>query len=533
MISSEKDSNSNVKVSQVLADSHENLLSQKKLLVVLSSMAVALLLSFVDQTGITVALPYMSDDLKASDTITWAGTSSLISTTVFMVFFGRMSDIFSRKYVLIAAMWILSIFDLACGLAQTPYQLYVFRGFCGIGNGGITSLTMVIVSDIVTLKERGKYQGILGACVGLGNALGPFLASAFISHTSWRYFYYMLCPLIFCASGIVLWLVPYTNPGFSKKEKLKKIDYPGFLCSSIGIIFILIPISGEGSSYEWNSPIVIAMLLIGCVSLILFFYVELKVSSLPMIPPLLFAISPSLTMLLSQNFFFGMIYYSSIYYYPYYFEVVRGDSVIQTSLYLLCLVVPQSLTSVIGGRLISRTGKYIYVIWFGYIMWNLAVCLTLLWKTNSNPGVNVVVLLLNGMGVGATFQPTLVAAQAQSYKKDRATVISTRNVLRSFGGAIGLAICSTIMSNTYTKLLKNEGMQYFSQEQIGVLGKQIYARIELTNYSESQIAFLRAIYMRSMKYLFYFWIASMGICLISMIFVRDNGLQPLDHSESK
>lgn len=186
-----------VHLSQVLADSHDNILPKKKLLIVFGALASALFLSFVDQNGITIALPDIAEELDAQETVSWAGTSSLISQTVFMVLFGRFSDIFSRKYVLIASMVILSLSDLACALAQTPYQLYIFRGFSGIGNGGITSLSMMIVSDIVTLEERGKYQGILGSCVGLGNAIGPFLASAFITHThSWRKFYFMLFPLV-------------------------------------------------------------------------------------------------------------------------------------------------------------------------------------------------------------------------------------------------------------------------------------------------------------------------------------------------
>ncbi|KAG0690249.1 hypothetical protein C6P40_003445 [Pichia californica] len=441
----------NRSVEQKLSDSHDNILTKKKIVVVFGAMAIALLLTFVDQTSITVSLPYIADDLNAHDTISWAGTSSLISNTVFMVLFGRFSDIFSRKYIMVSAMIILAFFDLACGLSQTPTQFYIFRGFCGIGNGGITSLTMVIVSDIVSLEDRGKYQGILGAFVGLGNAIGPFIASAFIQHSTWRKFYYTMFPLILSATAVIITLVPYTKPNQTVKEKLKSVDYLGFLTSSISIIFLLIPISGGGSTFTWNGGFVISMIIIGGLFSIFFVLVEYKFAKLPLIPLRLFNNEMSLTLLLTQNFFFGICYYSALYYYPYYFELIKGNSAIITSCYFLALVIPQSLFSIFCGQIISRTKHYWYVLWFGYGVWLIALGLTNLWKVNNNCGINIITLILNGMGVGSIFQPTLVAAQAHSFKKDRATVISTRNVLRSFGGAIGLAISSTIIVNSFNK----------------------------------------------------------------------------------
>ena len=149
-------------------------------------MAAELLVCFIDQNGIGVLLPDIARDLSASSSIAWAGTSALIANTVFQVLYGRLSDLFGRKIVLVSALLLLSLSDLACGLSVNSTMLYIFRGLAGVANGGITSLTMMIVSDIVTLQERGKYQGILGAMVGLGNALGPLIASAFAIHATWR-----------------------------------------------------------------------------------------------------------------------------------------------------------------------------------------------------------------------------------------------------------------------------------------------------------------------------------------------------------
>lgn len=520
---SEKDS---VQVATNLANSHENVLPKKQLIIVFSAMALALFLCFVDQTGVTVALPYIAEELDAADTISWAGTSTLISTTMFMVLFGRFSDILSRKYVLVGSMIILAIFDLACGFAQTATQIYVFRGFTGIGTGGITSLSMIIVSDIVSLKDRGKYQGILGACVGLGNAMGPFLCSAFISRLSWRRFYYFLCPVIISATGVIIWLVPYTKLDMPMKQKLLRIDYFGFLFSSIAIIFLLVPASGGGSLFEWNSPLVISFFVIGAIAAAIFVIIEAKVAILPMIPLKLFSTRLSLTSLLSQNLFFGMCYYGHIYYYPYYFQVVRRESSTMTSVFLLALVIPQSLTSVICGQIISRTGHYIFVIWYGYCTWLIAMGLLFLWRVDSGRGLIVITLIVNGTGVGAIFQPTLVAAQAQSFKRDRAAVISTRNLLRSLGGAVGLAISAAIVSNSYKNIMLQSLL--FSTREISELTKGAFSTPDFLLYSSSQQVFLEKAYMSALRRVFYFWVGCMGLCVASTAVVRDKGLEPID-----
>lgn len=515
-------------LAQIIADSHDNILSPKKIIIVLVAMASALFLTFVDQTGITVALPYIAQDLNAEETISWAGTASLISNTVFMVLAGRLSDIFSRKYTMVFCMVLLAFSDLACGLAKTSTQFYIFRAFCGVGNAGITSLTMVIVSDIVTLEQRGRYQGILGSCVGFGNAIGPFIAAAFIEHSSWRKFYYTLFPIILSATLVIIKIVPYTKPENSMKEKLKSVDYLGLLSSSIFIIFVLIPVSGGGSTFAWRSDFVISMIIIGGVFFIAFIIIEAKIANLPLIPIKLFNTSWSLTLLFSQNFFFGVCYYSALYYYPYYFEVIRGFTVIRTSCFTLGLVIPQSIFSICSGQIISRTKKFWFVVWFGYIIWMIAVCLLNLWTTTNNIGVNVITLILNGMGVGCIFQPTMVALQAHSYKKDRATVISTRNVLRSFGGAIGLAVSSTILANTFKKKLNLSGPEYFTLSEIEELKKMVYTKIDLTKYTSEQVEYLKGLYMVSLRSIFYVWIGCIGYCVISNIPIRDYGLKPKD-----
>lgn len=262
---------------------HTNILPFKQLIIVFTSLAISLLITFVDQNGISVTLPTIARDLNAENTISWAGTSSLIANTMFSVLYGRLSDIFGRKIVYLFALIMLCIADLCCGFSQNAAMFYVFRGLAGIAGGGVTSLTMIIVSDVVTLRDRGKYQGILGSCVGLGNVLGPFIGAGMVRAT-WRGMFWLISPLSALCAVIGYFLIPESPKKDDFMTNLKRIDFYGTITSSVAIIFLLIPISGGGSYFEWDSPMVISMLVIGSCSAIAFIYVEWKVAPLPMIP---------------------------------------------------------------------------------------------------------------------------------------------------------------------------------------------------------------------------------------------------------
>lgn len=224
------------------------ILKRGELVVCFATLSVCLLISFIDQNGITVTIPNIAEELDAKATISWAGTASLIANTTFQMLYGRLSDIFGRKVVFLAAISLLVIADLLCGLAQSPAMLYIFRGVAGIGSGGITNLAMIIVSDVVTLEQRGKYLGIIGSMVGLGNVLGPLLAAAFMRTATWRAFFYMLAPLGAVVGILSYFFLPNNAPSIGFKESAKKIDYLGTFTSSLGVIFLLIPISGGSCS---------------------------------------------------------------------------------------------------------------------------------------------------------------------------------------------------------------------------------------------------------------------------------------------
>ncbi|EFQ92623.1 hypothetical protein PTT_10230 [Pyrenophora teres f. teres 0-1] len=258
-------SNQQKQVEKTLVD-QTNLLPRARLIIVFGTLAFAFLITYADQNGIAVILPTMARDLNAQDTISWAGTSSFVGNTVFQVLYGRLSDIFGRKVVYLSALILLAVGDILCATAKNGPSLYIFRALAGIAMGGVNSLTMIIVSDIVTLQQRGYYQGLLGGCIGLGNIIGPFVSAAFAETSSWRNFFYLLGPLAAASAVISFFLVPSSMPPRNRKETFSMIDYYGIVTGSIAIVFFLVPISGGGSYFNWTSPMVISMLAISAVA---------------------------------------------------------------------------------------------------------------------------------------------------------------------------------------------------------------------------------------------------------------------------
>lgn len=284
-----------------------NLLPKQQLIVVFCVLAVSMFISFVEQNGIGVAMPTIGEGLHAEETISWVGTSALIANTIFQIFYGRLSDLYGkrscdlevrgltyvigRKAVYLSALALLAVSELICGWSQHATMLFVFRGLAGVANGGITALTMMIVSDIVSLKERGKYQGILGSCVGAGSMAGPFIAAAFTQpglwgHTSWRGFFWLVSGLAFVALVVAYFILPTPKnaPPMSFKAVSKEVDWWGILAGSAAIILLLIPISEGGSYFRWESPTVIAMLTVGSGCMVAFILIEKYVACLPMTP---------------------------------------------------------------------------------------------------------------------------------------------------------------------------------------------------------------------------------------------------------
>lgn len=185
-------------------------------------------------------MPKIGEELDAVSSITWVGTSFLIAYTAFLLVNGRLSDIFGRKGCLLLSLALLGVGDLLCGFARSAVMLFVFRAVSGVGAGGVNSLVMVVVSDITTLKERGKYQGYLEIMIALGNGLGPLIGGAFSENVSWRWTFWLVVPLAGVAAGVVTLLLPQTKVEGDWRTKIAQIDYFGVFAGMGTVLLLLV-----------------------------------------------------------------------------------------------------------------------------------------------------------------------------------------------------------------------------------------------------------------------------------------------------
>jgi EmrB/QacA subfamily drug resistance transporter len=492
-----------------------NLVPFKERMIIFLTLAFCMFLCYVDQNGITVLLPSIARDLNAADTIAWAGTSALIANTVFQVLYGRLSDLFGRKKIFVGCMVLLAASDLVCGLTPNKEVLYVFRGISGIANGGIVALVNMIMSDVVTLQQRGKYQGIIGSFIGFGNAAGPLIAAAFTQHSTWRGLFYLNAPLCCVAAALAAWTLPQSMPKVKFRETITKVDWTGLFFSTVAIILILIAISDGGHGTPWDSAETISMLAIGGVCAIVFVIVELKFAKLPMMPLEMWQ-NPSVACMLVQSFLLGMNYYSLIYYLPLYYQNVGGYNVMESAVLILPLVLVQSTFSALGGQYMSFIGHYIEVIFIGFVVWTLGSGLLVSLGADSPISHICCFIIFVGFGAGCTFQTTNTAMQAHCPKSQRAVVISNRMLLRQLGGAVGLAICSAISGNVLQSSLPPH-LQYIADS--------TFAVPDLNTVSAADRTSITTAYADASRTVFIFCVATIGIALVLTLFVTDKGLK--------
>lgn len=423
-----------------------NFLPKQQVILCFIGLSAALFTALLDQSIISTALGRITESFHAGNQSSWLSTSYLLTSTAASPLYGRFSDIFGRKVCLLVALIGFLIGSALCAAAQSITQLIVFRALSGAFGGGIVSLVMVVIGDVVSLRQRGTYQGVVGVVVALANAGGPLIGGALAS-VGWRWCFIIAVPIILVALVMVVFLLPLKKVDGDIKSKLAKVDYLGILLVLAGTVLMLLGLNWGGQQYSWTSPRVLVTLILGAVLYITFAFVEARFAALPLVPMRLFQVSTVCSVLV-QTVASGGIFYLLLFFVPQFAQVVKGYSGIKAGVTLIPLMAFQAISSIVAGVLTSKTGKYKLIIVSGFACYSIGVGLLSLLNRSSSIGEMIGFLLLSGFGAGGTFQTTLVAAQNAVDRKDLAVVTSARNFARLFGGTLGLAISYTILNNT-------------------------------------------------------------------------------------
>ncbi|KAJ6560968.1 major facilitator superfamily domain-containing protein [Mycena sp. CBHHK59/15] len=420
-----------------------NYLPRRKIISVFLGCASIGTVGLLDETLISVALPTISSELGAGSQISWVAAAFFVTSTACQTLYGRMSDIWSRKIVLFALMFIFFIGNLASSFARTFAQLLVFRAVAGIGGGGLSTVAQIIVSDVVSLRERGKYQGILGTSVAIAYGVG--LSSAGYS----RWIFWLTLPLTALSAVAVYFFMPLkTVDGDWRQQplrKLQKVDFVGALLILLASTLLVLSLTWASGSYQWQDPHVFATLIVGCFLCVAFVIWEWRIPTFPVIPLYIFkhriVVGAGITQTIN-----GFLAVVQVFYLPTFYQLAYGYSPVKSGLLVLPLTLVQTFTSTASRLIVTATGRYRELILSGWAIWAIGLGLMATLDERSTLAQQIGYSLLTGVGVGQTFQPSLVAVQGALERKDMAVVTAMRSFARNIGGTIGLAITGTIVN---------------------------------------------------------------------------------------
>jgi EmrB/QacA subfamily drug resistance transporter len=417
-----------------------NQLTHREILIVFAALMTGMFLAALDQTIVSTALPTIVGELGGLEHLSWVITAYLLTSTTSVPLYGKLSDLYGRKRLFQVTIVIFLAGSLLSGMSQSMLQLIVFRGVQGLGAGGIMTLSQTIIGDIVSPRDRGRYVGYMMGLFGVTSVIGPLLGGLFVDQLSWRWVFYVNLPLGLAALAVtasVLRLRAVRLP--------HRVDYPGSVLLIAGVSCLLLATTWGGTEYAWGSTTIVGLLIAAAALLGLFVVQETRASE-PVLPLRLFRLQVfSVAAGLSALSGLGM--FGAIAFLPLYLQVVQGVSPTDSGLLMLPLVLGLLGSAVVSGRLISRTGRYrsypivgaaITVAGF-FLLSRLGVETSLV-----QTGMSMLVV---GAGMGLMMQVPVLAVQNAVPAGDMGTATAGVNFFRSMGGALGVAVFGSILSN--------------------------------------------------------------------------------------
>ncbi|KAJ3113462.1 hypothetical protein HDU96_003366 [Phlyctochytrium bullatum] len=438
-------------------------LSKLQFALVFVGLALAVFLAALDETIVAVALPVVANEFQSLDQVGWIGTAYLLTATSFIPSYGQLADIFGRKPVFLFAIFAFELGSALCGAAWSMNVLILARAIAGVGSAGIYSIAIVIISDLVPIRQRANYQGIIGAVFGLAGVTGPLLGGSFVDHISWRWVFYINLPIGVITVGVVLLFLRFQNPTAQPQESLStrflRIDWLGTFLLIAAVIFILIPLQGGGSLYTWDSPTVISLLVLGSLFLAAFIYVEGWVASNPVVPFSLFR-NVHVVGTFATSLMTGMCFTPLVFYAPLWCQAVFGSTATEAGLRTIPLILGVVLFSLLAGAVASATGHYMPFLPLSGAVVALGAGLLSTLDESSPIFKQILYLLIAGIGVGFSIQTVLLAAQAAVEPELLSVVTTNTNFWQLVGNVLGLAIVSSVFNNKLAK--------YFAEETRGM-----------------------------------------------------------------
>jgi EmrB/QacA subfamily drug resistance transporter len=424
---------------------------------IIIGVLTAMLLSSLDQTIVSTAMPEIVRDLQGLEHLGWVFTAYMLASTVTVPIYGKLSDQFGRRGFYLLGIIIFLGGSILCGMSQNMTQLIFFRGLQGIGGGAIMVNSFAIIGDVFPPAERGKWQGIIGAVFGLSSIAGPLLGGWITDNFAWRWVFYVNIPV-----GIIAMIIlSLSMPKLTQRSSARHIDFVGSFLIAASLVPILLALVWGGSEYAWDSQQIMLMIGGGLVALILFIFTERKAKH-PILAPDLFKnrvfVVSALTVFITAMGMFGAIMYI-----PIFAQGVIGVSATKSGLILTPMMLSLVFSSSVTGIAISKTGKYKIIAIVGIIVVAIAMYIFSTINANTTNSGLVVRMILLGLGLGTTMPIFNIAVQSAFPRERLGEVTAGTQLFRNIGGTVGTAILAGVMNSQLTdKLAKLQNDPFYA-----------------------------------------------------------------------
>lgn len=420
--------------------------SKGKITLIMIALMLAVFLAALDVTIIATALPTISEEFQSIAGYTWVGSAFLLANAASIPSWGKVSDIFGRKPMLLAANIVFMVGSLVAALSYSIGMLIAARAVQGLGAGGLIILVNICIGDLFSLKVRGAFYGLIGGVWAVASAIGPIIGGALTQKVTWRWCFYINLPLDGLAFGILLFFLDIKTPRTKLIDGLKAIDWVGSLLVVAATLLFLFGLQYGGVTYPWNSAIVVCLLVFGVLTFILFGLYEWRIPTYPVMPLGLFSKGTNVATLFVV-FIHGVVFISGSYYLPLYFQASRDATPILSGVYLLPTCLALAVGALSTGFIVAKTGQFLPIIWAGLFLMTLGFGLFINLEADASWAKIIIYQLIAGLGIGPLFQAPLIALQAHINPRDIATGTATLGFVRQLATTTGVVIGQVLFQN--------------------------------------------------------------------------------------
>jgi len=422
-------------------------LPHRQKLIILAGVLLGLLLSALDQTIVSTAMPAIIADLKGIEYVAWTTTAYLLASTTMIPIYGKLSDLYGRRIVLLSGITVFVLASMLCGTAQDIFQLIGYRVLQGLGAAALTSTAFAIPADLFSPAERPRYMGLIGAVFGLASILGPFLGGFLTDTLNWRWVFYVNLPV-----GIIAFLFIWrTMPTLASGLKAA-IDWGGSITLVLSVVPLLLALTLDKEFNAWDSALVIGLLVMAVVFGAVFLYIETNAES-PIIKLSLFK-DKIFSVTIISSFLNGAAFFGAFLFLSLFLVNVAGVSATESGTSQIPLMLSFVVGSIVATQLVSKTGRYKPFILFDFAMMLLGFySMTQLDVTSSTEDI-VWRMLLLGIGLGPTIPLLNLAMQNAIPFAYMGTAVANRQFFQQLGQAVGAAVFGVILTTTLTAQIK-------------------------------------------------------------------------------